>query len=527
MSKGFLMLVLHAHLPYVRHPEHEYYLEERWFQEAVTDCYLPLLTMMDRLAADHVPFKLTMSLSPTLLSMLSDHLLESRYLKQICSLEELSEKEIIRLDHQPQFQRLAFMYRDRFRQARQFVEANGVRGIIHGFRRHMETGNLEIITCGATHGYFPLMDAERHSVKAQVAVAVQAHEHFLGRKPTGIWLPECGYFPGDDYILKDHGLKYFFTDSHGVLYSARRPRYAVFAPVYCPSGVAAFPRDPESSKQVWSTTEGYPGDYDYREYYRDIGYDLDFGYVWPYIHPEGIRVNTGIKYYRITGSSSDKAPYDPERAAWKAVTHAEDFIKSRERQMGALAPLMDRPPLVVSPYDAELFGHWWFEGPQFLERVLRGLSVSKQRDVQLITPSEYLKIFPVNQVTQPSMSSWGNKGYNEVWLEGSNAWIYPHLHQAAGRMTALAARFPGAGGMLRRSLNQAARELLLAQASDWAFIMKTGSMVDYAVRRTKKHLWEFARLYEEISENRIDPRHITYLEDQNNIFPFIDYSVFL
>jgi len=525
MSQGFLALILHAHLPYVRHVEHEHVLEERWLYEAITDSYIPLIKMMDRLEQDQISFKLTMSLTPPLLTMLADPLLQERYLHYLDLLIELAEKEIYRLKDDPEFQSLPQLYHQTFCENRRIFCDLYHRNLINGFKKHMESGNLEIITSGATHGYFPLLENTRKSVHAQIQVAIEAHKYFLGRKPEGIWLPECGYFPGDDEILKQYGIKYFFTDTHGILFASVRPKYSVYAPIYCPSGVAVFGRDPESSKQVWSKSEGYPGDYDYREYYRDIGFDLDYGYVWPYIHPEGIRINTGIKYYRITGKTNDKQVYNPRNASFKAAKHAGNFKFNRESQIRFLSDLMDRPPLIVAPYDAELFGHWWYEGPQFLENLIRFIAADN-RMVKLITPKEYLSMYPRNQVAQPSMSSWGDQGYHDFWINETNDWIYRHLHQAAKRMTELASQFPHAKGDLRRALNQAARELLLAQSSDWAFIMKTGSMVEYAKKRTTNHLGNFLDLYYQIKENRIDPEKISRLEKNHNVFPQINYSVF-
>jgi 1,4-alpha-glucan branching enzyme len=354
---------------------------------------------------------------------------------------------------------------------------------------------------------------------------VDLHTRHLGQPPQGIWLPECGYAPGVDKILKENGIKFFFTDSHGVLYASHRPRFGIFAPIYSPSGVAAFGRDIESSKQVWSTQEGYPGDYNYREFYRDIGYDLDYEYIKPYIHPDGIRIHTGFKYYKITGKVdlSQKEPYNPRAANDKAAEHAGNFMFNRQHQIRHLASMMDRPPMIIAPYDAELFGHWWFEGPAWLEYLIRKIAFD-QDEIELLTPSEYLKRFPCNQVAVPCSSSWGNKGYHEVWLSGANEWIYRHLHMAASMMVDMTNRYPDAKSLLRRALNQAARELMLAQSSDWAFIMSTGTMVEYAVKRTKIHLNNFFRLHDEITGNRIDEGWLSELEYRDNIFPNIDYG---
>jgi len=526
MAKGYLALVLHTHLPYVRHPEHEFFLEERWFYEALTESYIPLIHVFESLVNDGVNFRITMSLTPPLMSMLSDELLQERYSKHITKLIELSEKEIDRTKWEPHFHRLAHLYRDHFIRASQTFHDRYHRNLLSAFRRLQDLGVLEIITSGATHGYFPLLGVRREAVRAQVGAAVDLYTRLMGRPPLGFWLPECGYHPGDDRILDEFGLKYFFSDTHGIMYATTRPKYGVYAPVYCPSGVAAFGRDNETSKQVWSVHEGYPGDFDYREYYRDIGWDLDFDYMKPYIHPNGLRINTGLKYYRITEKTDNKQPYNPERASQKAAMHAGNFMFNREKQVEFLAKIFDRKPIIVSPYDTELFGHWWFEGPQFLNFLIRKIAYDQQT-IKLITPSDYLKEYPVNQVTTPTASSWGYKGYHEVWLEGSNSWIYRHMHKAAERMTELASMFPDASGDLLRALKQAARELLLAQSSDWAFIIKTGTMVDYAVKRFKQHIHNFNGLYEDIKWNKINPAWVGELERKNNIFPDIDYKLFL
>ncbi|MBP7215765.1 MAG: DUF1957 domain-containing protein [Candidatus Omnitrophica bacterium] len=522
MNKGYLSIVLHSHLPFVRHPEHEDFLEEDWLYEAITETYVPLITAFERLSHDKVDFRITMSLTPTLISMLEDHLLQARYLKHINRLIELAHKEVERTRWQPEFNNLAHMYLGKFYEARGVFEKYH-RNIALAFKSFQDAGNLEIITCGATHGFFPLMETTRASVRAQVRVAVSHYEKTFGRKPRGIWLPECGYYPGYDEILKEAGIKYFFTDAHGVLHGTPRPKYGVFAPVYCKSGVACFGRDLESSKQVWSSIEGYPGDYQYREFYRDIGFDLDFDYIKPYIHPDGVRINTGIKYFKITGSD-EKQPYNPHAAREKAAEHAGNFMFNRQRQVEYLHDFMGRKPMIVSPYDAELYGHWWYEGPIWLELLIRKIAFD-QDTIRLITPSEYLDENPRNQVLTPSMSSWGWKGYNEMWLQGSNDWIYRHLHAASDRMTELVKIYDGTNGIVKRALNQALRELLLAQSSDWAFIMGTGTHTSYAVKRTKDHLLRFNRLYEDIKSSAIDEGWLADIESKDNLFPDIDYRV--
>jgi 1,4-alpha-glucan branching enzyme len=357
-------------------------------------------------------------------------------------------------------------------------------------------------------------------------MAVLDYQKHFARSPRGIWLAECAYNPGDDQILKDFGIEYFFTDTHGILFAEPRPLYGVHAPIECPSGVLAFGRDVESSRQVWSAHEGYPGDFAYREFYRDVGFDLEFDYIKPFIHESGHRLNTGIKYYRITSrDSSEKQPYNYQEAMARVAVHAAHFISCRERQFEQLMPSMDRPPIIVSPYDCELFGHWWYEGPEFIHYLLRKTALESSR-IRLATPSDYVETCPCNQKATPSMSSWGQRGYNEVWLDESNAWIYPHLHKASQRMIELADRFPQADGLQLRALNQAAREVLLLQSSDWAFIMKTGTTVEYARKRTRDHTFRFNKLYEDIINDHVNENWLREVEWRDNIFPEIDYRIY-
>jgi 1,4-alpha-glucan branching enzyme len=235
---------------------------------------------------------------------------------------------------------------------------------------------------------------------------------------------------------------------------------------------------------------------------------------------------TGVKYHAITHDKlHDKWPYDPDAARAKVGLHAGHFRGNRERQVQALAAGMDRPPLVVAPYDAELFGHWWYEGPIFINDVLRQLHFD-QDTVEPITPGDYLDRHPTNQVSTPSLSSWGAKGYGAYWCNETNAWTYRHIHVAAERMVELARRKPGAQGLERRALNQAARELMLAQSSDWTFIMSTGSTVPYATRRFNEHTVRFNRLYDDLRAGKLDEAFVADLESKDNIFANVDYRLY-
>ena len=517
---GYLTLILHAHLPFVRHPEHPRFLEENWLFEAITETYIPLIQIMDGWLHDGVDARLTFTMTPTLCAMLRDPLLQERYERHLGRLIELADKEIHRTHWDRAFYDLAWMYHHRFTTIRETWLAYG-RDVVGAFRKFQELGKIEIITCAATHALLPLLTEHPNALRAQVLVARDHYRECFGRDPRGIWLPECAYADGLEKVLQEADLRWFIMDTHGVLHAKPRPRYGVFAPVFTPNGVAAFGRDLDSARQVWSRQEGYPGDPRYRDFYRDIGFDLDYDYVRPYLPAEDHRGFTGLKYYRITGTDP-KQVYHRNDALYAASQHAGHFLGARVEQMQRLAAIMDRPPLIVSPYDAELFGHWWYEGPEFLDAFVRK-AVQDQQAFKLTTPWEYLHEQPTQQIAQPSPSSWGEEGYLRVWLNDTNEWIQPHLRVAEERMTELARKFLDPDPLTERALRQAARELLLAQSSDWPFILRTGTSPDYARRRVKDHLLRFLRLYDMLQAGNLDQGWLSRVEGQDNLFPSIEW----
>ena len=518
---GYLSIVLHAHLPFVRHPEHEKFLEESWLFEAITETYLPLIQIIQGWRRDQLAARFTLSLSPTLCAMLLDPLLRDRYAKHLDGLIDLAEKEIRRTHWDRGFRNLAWMYHHKFCQAREtWRHYDG--NLIGAFRQFQDEGHLEIITTAATHGLLPLIASHPASVRAQILTARDHYRSCFGRDPLGIWLPECAYAEGVEKFLQEAGIRWFILDTHGVLHAKPRPRFGTFAPIFTPNGVAAFGRDYESSRQVWSKHEGYPGDPRYRDFYRDIGFDLDFDYVKPHLPSPDNRGFTGVKYFRITGTG-EKQVYERDHALAAASEHARHFLDERLAQVRQLTPLLDRPPIIVAPYDAELFGHWWYEGPEFLNFLARKLC-DGQRELSMITPGEYLQRHPTNQLAAPGASSWGEEGYWRVWLNESNEWIYPHLQIAQERMSDLARKFPTATGLTARALKQAARELLLAQASDWPFILRAGTSPDYARRRVKDHLLRFIALHEQLTGKGVDETYLREIESRDNLFPDADWT---
>ncbi|HKZ58028.1 MAG TPA: 1,4-alpha-glucan branching protein domain-containing protein, partial [Thermodesulfovibrionales bacterium] len=487
-----------------------------------------------KLINEGVDFRITLSLSPSLVEMFNDYLLRERYKRYVERLIELSEKEAYRTKGDIHFEPIVKMYNQRFRRIKYLFEDVHKRDLTSAFKALQDTGRIEIITSTATHAFLPNLLIYPQAVRAQIKIAKEHFKKNFNRSPKGIWLPECGYAPGIDQYIREEDIKFFFLDTHGVIYGRPLPQYGVYAPVFCPSGVIAFGRDVETSRQVWSSTEGYPGDIHYRDFYRDIGFDLDHEYIKPYINPDGMRTYTGLKYYRITGKADNKKPYDIVKAKKKAAEHASNFIFNRGLQVDFLSDTLRLNsinffPVIVATYDAELFGHWWFEGIDWLDFILRETQ-KKNVNFKTITPSEYIKLFPSQyeclQTCQPSMSSWGHRGYNEVWLNSSNNYIYRHLHKMTNRMIYLADRFPEANGITRRALNQAARELLLSQHSDWAFMINAGDAIEYAKKRFTEHTARFNSLYKSIISKNIPKRWLVEIEDKDRIFADIDYRVY-
>jgi 1,4-alpha-glucan branching enzyme len=524
MRNAFHTLVLHAHLPFVRHPEYEDFLEEDWLYEAVFESYLPLLQMLRRQQQDGVPAQITFTFTPTLCEMLRDPLLQSRCVRYLQRGLEFCRHQAEK--HGAPERELAAWYAGRFEAALQLYDEELGRDVVGAFAELQSEGRIEIITCAATHGFLPLMQNFPEAVRAQIMIGRDSYRKHFGRDPLGIWLPECAYASGLDAVLAEAGLLWFILDAHGVIFGQPQPRFAIFSPYFTPAGPACFGRDRESSRQVWSSREGYPGDPAYRDFYHDLGQEVPIEEIEAVYGKGAHRRFTGLKTRRITGSTPHKELYRRDWALGAADAHAADFLRSRIAQLEELARRLPIDPILVSPFDAELFGHWWFEGPEFLDMYIRKAAYD-QSVFRLVTPSAYLATHPTQQILSPSASSWGHKGYWEVWLNENNAWIYPHLHAAARRMITMARKHLQTSEELhKRVLAQMARELLLAQSSDWAFLMKTGTARAYAERRTRDHILRFNKLHDMLSSSEIDVEELARIEKLDNIFAEIDWRYY-
>ena len=513
---GNVAFILHAHLPWVRQSAHKRYLEESWLHEAIAECYLPLLHVLRGWVRDRVPARITVSLSPTLVAMLDDPLLRERFVKRLEEMEALGEQERFRTGWLGEFKEAAEFHADRVDQlARLYREIGG--DIAGAFAELAKSGVVELITTSATHALLPFLLDQPGSLRAQVVTGVNSFRRRFGFKPAGFWVPECAFAPSLETALKAGGVRWFVMETHGLNAAEPRPPFSPLTPALTPGGIGVVARDPESAQQVWSRHGGYPGDPAYREFYRDVGFDLDLDYVEPCLPAPKVRGFTGFKYHRVTGGTNEKQPYRRAEAMATVQRHAEHFIAARLRQLEAARNAGCSAPLVTAPYDAELFGHWWFEGPEFLDAVAR--MAAKEGRLKLVTPTDHLQSAPELPVVQPAASSWGEGGDWRLWLNSSNAWIQEELLSADRAMTRIVATCVAADVLVERALRQMTRELLLAQASDWPFMQRTGTNSDFARGQVELRLSRFRLLETMLSTKTLDSAAISAIEAETPIFP--------
>ena len=234
-ARRSLALILHAHLPFVRHPEHAEFFEEDWLFEAISESYIPLLVMMQRLAHDGVPFQLALNLTPPLCAMLDDELLRARYRRHLDRTIRLAEREMERTRDEPPLQQLARAYYESFSEIRRQYVAWDC-DLLAVCRQLRDAGVLELVASAATHGLLPLLVSSPEAVRAQVAIGCDVYRQYFQADPVGFWLPECAYVPGLEKILQQENLRWFVVDAHAFALASPRPRRALYAPSFTSAG---------------------------------------------------------------------------------------------------------------------------------------------------------------------------------------------------------------------------------------------------------------------------------------------------
>lgn len=556
---SMVSIILHTHLPYVLH-HGTWPHGSDWLFEAIAECYLPLLRMCDRLMADGIRPGITLDISPVLCEQLAHPDLPELFERYCHEHRDLAAGDRAHLEREgadPRHIGLTSYWEQWYLDRVDEFTSIYHRDIIGALRRLQDEGAIELMTCGATHGYLPLL-AEDASVDLQVRLAVAAHTRHFGTRPTGIWLPECAYRPsypwrtlmpvaayaiarprpGIEQVLRDNDLHYFVTDQ-GALQNARplgvvgpdgsrtpyedtygeaRRRLDERSPLDVfrvgdtmhDATTAVLTRHMQIAMQVWSGRTGYPGDPDY----------LDF-------HKKYFR--SSLRYWRVTDVSADMALKDHYEPAWaehKAIEHAGHFVQILEITAAHRMSTSEGETTICLPFDTELFGHWWFEGPLFLEHVLRGMHASHV--LHAGTARETVHAAQASCVVGLPESSWGRNGTDEVWMNHDTQWTWEREYALEHRMRRLTEKHGLASwdATMRRIMLNAFRQLLLVQASDWQFLITTETAREYASMRFHNHASDVTRLCD-LAERYMVAKHVTadderYLDDterRDGIFP--------
>lgn len=553
---GSFALVLHSHLPFVlghgRWPH-----GSDWLSEVTVGCYLPLLGAIEHLVQERARPRITINVSPVLAEQLAAPAFGREFEEFIRTRIAAARDNAAEFERQNRGDLLAGAHNwERTYRARleQFERLNG--DLPAAFRTLHEAGHIHLITSAATHGYLPLLLREE-SIALQLRTAVATHRRHFGAPPTGIWLPECAYRPryewtppigpmrgrlrvrrrGLEEFLAELGLRFFITDVHlargGSPLSAYRDYYPALRALgetaapeashtrtpYRPYVVAsrggggeavAFVRDPQTTMQVWSRDAGYPGDEWYLEFHKK--------------HFPG-----GLRYWRVSAPRSDlgsKHPYEPATAAQRISAHADHFVELLRGVLAEYAEGAGRPGIACSPYDTELFGHWWFEGPRWLQEVFRRL---RERGIESVDCAAYLERLGPAETISLQEGSWGEGGDHRVWLNRDTEWTWERLYAVEDEFwTAAKDVSQDPRAPVRRVLAQAARELLLLQASDWQFLITTWAARDYAEARFAEHYANITRLLQMLRRaaagtppQGADEEFLRARETQNFLFPEI------
>ncbi len=505
MANKHFCLVLHSHIPYVLdHGSWPHGMD--WLYEASAESYLPLLKVFGRLRDEGIRPYVNISFTPVLMEQLKNPAFGpglKEYLGARIACARQDRAHFARTGDAAVLGPLTVHWENWYEEMLRFFEDDCREDILAAYRSLQDDGLIEVLTSAATHGYLPLL-SEDDSVRWQVRQGIEVYKKYFGRRPPGFWLPECAYRPGYvwraplgtkgpidraglDEILKEEGIGCFFVDSHLLrggeakgVYNERFPAlqglWEKFKDAYRPveksvkspyeaylahpSGVPFLVRDETSGSQVWSGKSGYPGDGWYLEFHKK--------------HFPG-----GMRYWRVTSSETglgEKQPYEPASAGSRLEANAAHFVDQLEQSLAG------RPQgAVVALYDTELFGHWWFEGPEWLYRVLEKLSRS---GVSPRKVSDRLEALPPGQMVSLPEGSWGEGGFHWIWLNDDTSWIWDRVYRVEEQAIELAGRpFPGK----TRVLKQFIREKFLLESSDWPFLISTCSARDYARNRAEEH----------------------------------------
>ncbi len=554
MTVGSFVFMLHSHLPYYRKAGMWPFGEENLY-ECMSETYVPLLNAISELYDEEgIKAKLTVGITPILAEQLNDEHLKNGFVKYLDSKIEAVSKDLERypdpkVEHSQHLKYLAKYYFDWYNHIKDSFVNKYNKDLISAFKKYQDLGCIEITTSGATHGFSPLL-ATDSNLNAQFKVGSDTTKRLFGKKAKGCWLPECAYRQGYEFTGKDgqkkwrpaievtlqnNDIEYFFTESHVIeggnsvgnrrvvgiygnieyipLPAREETGYDTYSAYWLPDAqVAVMGRNDRAGFQVWSAADGYPGDGLYREFHKKDD-------------------KSGMNYWRITSPTTDlgdKMLYDPVLALNQVNSNSDhyttliyDLLKNYKAQKG-------KEGLIMVSFDTELYGHWWFEGVEFIKQVVRKLN-NFVPDIERMTAGEYLEKHPPVDTIQIPESSWGQGGHFYVWMNHLTEWMWPIINGCEKRIIDIVSKYEKIpeDKLLHRALNQLARENLLLQSSDWPFLITTWQAKDYATERFEEHVARFEKIADMIEENRIDDAELQKIEAIDNCFSVIDYRVYL
>ncbi len=540
MGVGSFVFMLHSHLPFYRKAGMWPFGEESVY-ECMAESYIPLLNAISELWHEGIPAKLTIGITPILAEQLADPHINLGFEKYLNTRLEAAKRDEKRFSPRgeaadPDLLHLARFYVNWFSQTLKHYVEVWDRNILAGFRKYQDLGAIEITTSAATHCFSPLLATDT-SIFAQYKVGVESYKRHFGKAPKGFWLPECAYRPqagkrpGVEKWLYELGLKYFFTESFAIRGGQTAEVRKDFGPYgsieYIPMAarpntghdtfqaywlkeypVAVLGRHEEAGYQVWSADHGYPGDGNYREFHKkdDV---------------------SGLHYWKLTSKKTDLADkqlYNPEAATSRMRENSDHYVGFLQQCLTDQLKATGEPGMVMVSFDTELFGHWWFEGVSWIKEVIRKLRTYTAVTMQ--TASEYLESHPPKTAIELPESSWGSGGHWQVWLNNDTEWMWPIINKSEKTMQELAVQKKDNGGLSSRAFNQAARELLLLESSDWPFLVTTGQAKEYAIERFNDHHERFKVLIGMIKSDKIEESKLAEIEAIDNCFPEISKSMF-
>ena len=526
MSLGYFSLILHGHMPWCK-KSGVWPAGEQWFTEAATETYIPMLNILRELHDKGIKTAITINITPILAEMMADEYMNQRLGEYLEEWIKRARSDIKRFVNQPQRREIAEFHLKNYEHVLDTYYHNYYANLLGSFKWLQDEGMIELITCGATHGFLPLFESDS-GIHSQIQLAVDTHEKYFGKHPKGIWLPECAYRPKEfqdgkareaiDYWLNNSGIEYFFVDSHGILDAEMiESKNAIGLNTNygfnLETGVSVFGRNKKTSRQVWDAKIGYPGDGYYREFHMK--------------DPE-----SGLHYWRITDKKvgkNEKELYDIKFALERIDSHATHFVSVMLDELKEFYNTFTQKGIIISPYDFELYGHWWMEGISWLKKVFELIHVNDE--IEMITMSDYISKYKKTFSTiKMKRSSWGEGGQFQVWKNPEHGWIWHYINSSIKDFENVLSSNPNPDAWGQRVMKQTVRELLLMEGSDWPFLLYTKQAKEYANKRFHDHHQRFNKLIwaakDPNEKNRISLEEFENIEMIDSCFQDINLDYF-